>query len=115
MSGSVLCERVSAALEAEAVGVESRKAWMAEEADELDFNLETFKSYLYGKTCPGLDALLTMGDRYGAAFLNSVLNPAGFHCERVGDLAALKDGRELRKLRAFKTGVGHLIAGMGKP
>lgn len=91
--------RISSALKHCARHASHRRQWIDEAADRTDILPDTFESYFYGKTCPGLDAFQKMVAHLGPAFASHVLCPAGVVCIAATDHAIIKDARLVKGIR----------------
>ena len=80
--------RIREALQRRAGNVTNRDSWRLRMADELGMHPDTFKAYLYGETCPGLEAWLRLCVHFGADFKNEIEEGAGFVSARTEDDAA---------------------------
>ncbi|HDZ73751.1 MAG TPA: hypothetical protein ENH55_13480 [Aurantimonas coralicida] len=92
-------ERVSAALKRAASKAPHRRQWIDEQADALDILPDTFESYFYAKTTPGLDAFQKMVAHFGPEFASEVLRPTGVVCIKASDLEIIESGELLKALR----------------
>lgn len=103
ITAGVLKARVRDALQKRAANTNDRNGWRLRIADDLGMNPDTFKSYLYGESCPSWEAGLRLCAFFGADFKNEIEEPAGFISARIDDEAAaqvitalaLKDIRKL--------------------
>ena len=90
ITADVLKARVRDALQKRAANVTDRNGWRLRIADKLEMNPDTFKSYLYGETCPSWEAGLRLCMFFGADFKNEIEEPAGFISARTEEEAAAR-------------------------